>query len=85
MPLYCPFYVFWVTIGKNEHNFVFKSIQTWNEMLKKILVEIEPNEMGIMVPGSIKNSDLTAAIGFIKNKLKNLLIASQNCGDVIAW
>ena len=52
-----------------QQNFVFKSIQTLNETSKKILVKIEPNEMVIMVPDSIKNSDLTASIGFVKNKL----------------
>ena len=35
------------------------------------------NSLGIIVPGSSSNSDLSTSISLIKNKIKNVLLSTQ--------
>ena len=42
-------------------------------------------ESGIIIPGSTANSDLSASVAFIKNKLRAKLQAHQKTGRVTEW
>ena len=42
-------------------------------------------ESGIIIPGSTANSDLSASVAFIKNKLRAKLQANQKTGRVTEW
>ena len=41
--------------------------------------------MGLAIPGSNKNSDLTASKAFVKQKLVNYLLEDQKSGDITIW
>ena len=74
-----------VKLEKSKQNFVFKSSIIWNKLLSSILVSCEPNEDGLVIPGSTINSDLSAPISYIKRKLKSTLLATQKSGDHTKW
>ena len=50
-----------------------------------IPVEESVEESGIIIPGSTANSDLSASVAFIKNKLRAKLQANQKTGRVTEW
>ena len=70
-----------VKLEVTKQNFVFKTIKTWNDHKKKIFNKIDPSNTGIIIPGIGENLDLSASLGFVKTKLKNLLLSSQKLGD----
>ena len=73
---------------KSENNFFYKSIPMWNELCSIIFEKVTPiNIRGdiVCIPGSVVGSDLTASIGSIKNKLKNVLLYIQDQGHVTEW
>ena len=75
-----------LNIAKN--NFVFQASCIWNELIGKILNKCSPNELGIMVPGSTKDSDLSISIAFAKNKLRDVLLDTQKLDplkDIMGW
>ena len=47
-----------VKLGTCKHNFVFKATKIWNKLI------------GLIIPGSARNSDLRASIAFVKGKIK---------------
>ena len=74
-----------VKLSISKNNFVFKSSSLWNELIELILEKSLPNKKGVIVKGSIPNSDLCATIPFVKNKLKTLLFKQQSSGDNLQW
>ena len=75
-----------VTLDVSKNNFVYKSSLIWNHLIQKILVSPPlDNSTGIVIPGSVTNSDLAVSIGFVKNAVKRLLLNIQKQGDPIEW
>ena len=62
-----------------------KSCIIWNNLIDDILEKSEPEDNGIIVRGSAKNSDFCATIQFVKNKLKLALLKTQASGDKMEW
>ena len=60
-----------------QRNFVFQASCTWNKLIPKLMNIGYLNSEGIIIPGSSKNSDITASISFIKNKLRDVLLFTQ--------
>ena len=49
---------------------------------------IPPNlddTMNIIIPGSCPNSDYTASVAFVKQKLKSILLENQSSGSPNDW
>ena len=44
-----------------------------------------PENSGVLIQGSTKNSDLCTPIPFVKNKLRNMLLDFQRGGDPNLW
>ena len=64
----------------------YKTSLIWNHLIQKILVSPPlDNSTGIVIPGSVTNSDLAVSIGFVKNAVKQLLLNIQKQGDPIEW
>ena len=59
-----------------KHNFVFQASKLWNAHIGKLMNEYRPNSNGIMIPGSVNCSDLSAPISVIKKKLRDFLPSS---------
>ena len=66
-------------------NFVFSLSLMWNSLISKVLNTSVPENNGILVTGSSKNSDMSAPIQFVKAKLKNVLLEHQKAGDTLDW
>ena len=64
---------------------MFKSCVIWNNLIDDILEKSQPEDNGIIVRGSAKNSDFCATIPFVKNKLKLALLKTQASGDKMEW
>ena len=66
---------------KNEtlkQNFVFQSSSIWNKLIEKLFNKCSLDSNGIMIPGSTIGSDLSTSISIVKNKLKGVLLETQN-------
>ena len=77
-----------VNLDLAKNNFVFEASCIWNELIHVILSKCSPNESGIVVPGSMKNSDLTISIALAKNKLRDVLLNTQKIDplkDLLGW
>ena len=66
-----------VKLKVSQQNFVSNASSIWNNLIGKILEKCLPNEKGVMVPGSALNSDLSAHISFVKEKVKAELLKTQ--------
>ena len=70
----------------SKNNYVNKACVVWNAYITKLLTKIELDfKCRILIPGSSKNSDLSASTGYIKHKLISLLQISQKSGDPDQW
>ena len=72
----------------SRQNFAFKGYLIWNGMIAHVLNKCEPYPNNIMVPGSSPDSDLSASIAVIKNRLKKHLFqiqALQTPGRINEW
>ena len=74
-----------VKLNITKQNFIFKSSQIWNDMSSEIFEKCSPGANGIIVPGSTRDSDLSASTGIIKNKLRCCLLSSQKLGNALKW
>ena len=74
-----------VRLDLSKNSFVFNASMLWNSFEKIIFSKITPNENGIMVPGSSKNSDLAIPISVAKNRLRMYLLKKQKEGNLIIW
>ena len=66
-----------VRLDVSQQNFVYRSSQIWNSLIKHVLSVCNVEESGIIIPGSTANSDLSASVAFIKKKLRAKLQANQ--------
>ena len=76
------------TLEITRQNFVYSSSLIWNTAIKNVLDTCAPYANNIMVPGSANNSDLSASIAIIKNRLKKILFQAQGLqtpGRVNEW
>ena len=65
----------------SQQNFLYQATKIWSDLLNKST----PSETGIIIPGNNENSDLACSIGFVKNRLKQCLLAEQSAGDPNQW
>ena len=56
----------------SRQNFVYNSCLVWNGTINHVLDTCNPYPNNIMVPGSSVNSDLSASISVVKNRVKKL-------------
>ena len=61
----------------SRQNFVYNSCLIWNGTISQVLDTCDPYPNNIMVPGSSANSDLSASISVIKNRVKTHLFQIQ--------
>ena len=76
------------SLEMTKHNFVYNGSKLWNSLINSILDKCMPNDKNIMIPGSSKNSDLSAPISIVKGRLKNILFNTQRIttpGRVHEW
>ena len=66
-----------------KQNFVFQACCIWNELIPKLMNKCSPNLLGIMVPGSSQNSDLSTSISTIKKKLRGVLLDIQKIDSLM--
>ena len=66
-------------------NFVYKAAKVWNKLIGHALERNEPAHYGLIIPGSARNSDLSASIAFVKGKIKIYLQNSQKLGHIYLW
>ena len=74
-----------VKLNTTKQNFLFRSTQIWNDMSAEIFEKCYPNKNGLIIPGSSKDSDLSASTGIIKNKSKCHLLSLQKLGKASTW
>ena len=67
------------------NNFVNRCSLLWNRFIGKVLEKCTPENSGVQIQGSTKNSDLCTPIPFVKNKLRNMLLDFQRGGDPNLW
>ena len=69
----------------SRNNFTFKSSSLWNALATKIFKKNIPGKDGIVIRGSVTNSDFCATVPFIKKKLRMILLKQQTLGDETIW
>ena len=69
----------------SQQNFLYTSTKIWNDLIPYVFEICDANEDGIIIPGSSKNSDLSASSGIIKSNLKKYLLSLQNRDDPNTW
>ena len=80
-------------LGISMNNFVFSACSLWNKCIGQLLSKPPLTQMCddmgnivmVIIPGSLKNSDLTCSVPTFKYRLKNLLFAQQRSGDPVEW
>ena len=61
------------SLQNSRNNFHYKAATIWNQLIPNILEKPELDEItSLVIPGSCKNLDLTANIGFVRNKAKSM-------------
>ena len=60
-----------------KNNFIFQASCIWNGLIQKLMNRSSTNSLGIIIPGSSSNSDLSTSISLIKNKIKNVLYTQK--------
>lgn len=74
-----------VHLDKSKNNFLYRSCIIWNTLSEMVFEKDYPNKKGIVVQDSSKNSDFTATVPFIKNKLRNQIMIYQKLGEKLEW
>ena len=74
-----------VKLEVSKQNFVFKATKVWNKLIGHALERTEPEISGLIIPGSARNSDLSASIAFVKGKIKIYIQNSQKLGHIYLW
>ena len=72
----------------HEYNFVYKASSLWNSLIDKVLDKCTPDSNNIVIPGSSGWSDLSSPISIVKNRVKSILLETQNKvtpGREIEW
>ena len=85
--LLCPKF----TLGISRNNFTISSILMWNSCINKLIDQPSlsiPNfthGLALIIPGNVKNSDLTMPKSTFKNCLADYLLELQSKGDHNIW
>ena len=85
--LLCPKY----NLDISKNNFNVNSIVLWNTNIGSLFdqpilcIPKCTNGLELIIPGNVKNSDLTMSICTFKNRLHEVLIKLQNQGDPNEW
>ena len=74
-----------VKLDVSMRNFIYNSCVKWNSLVDKIFERSLPSESGVLIKGSVENSDFCASIPFVKNKLKVILFKCQELGAEKEW
>ena len=74
-----------VKLEVSKQNFVFKATKVWNKLIGHGLERNEPANSGLIIPGFVRNSDLSAPIAFVKSKIKFYIQISQKLGHIYLW
>ena len=76
-----------INLECSKQNFVFTASLIWNKFIGIILnlKNVPPTRSGIVIPGSERNSDLSASLCVTKSKLKSHLLLIQGEGDATNW
>ena len=74
-----------VRLDKSKQNFVFSATLNWNNIAENVFEKCVPLDSGpykgTVVPGSAKNSDVSASSTVIKSKVKRYMLTQQKIGD----
>ena len=65
------------SLETSRQNFVYNGSLIWNGLLGHVLDKCIPYPNNVMVPGSSTNSDLSASISVIKNRVRKYLLHIQ--------
>ena len=68
-----------------KQNYAFQASHIWNELSVKVFEKCKPTESGLIIPGSSKNSDLSASSASIKKNLKSHLLSRQKSRNPLSW
>ena len=71
-----------VKLEVSKQNFVFKATKVWNKLIGHALERNEPANSCIIISGSARNSNLSASIAFVKDKIKMYIRNSQKLGHI---
>ena len=74
-----------VKLDKTMQSFLYSTSAIWNNFIEKLLMPCDPQNGGLVIPGSMPNSDMSASIALIKSKLKQFLLKQQKSGHQILW
>ena len=70
----------------SQQNFLYTSTKIWNDLIPYVFEICNAYKDGLIIPGSSKNSDLSASSGIIESNLKKyVLLSLQNQGDPNTW
>ena len=74
-----------VKLDISKQNFLFNSCVEWNSLIDKVLEKAPLDKNGVVIRGSVNNSDFCATIPFVKRKLKSILLERQALGNKMTW
>ena len=66
-----------VSVDLAKSNFIFQSSCIWNDIIGKVLNPCSVNKYGVIFPGLNFGSDITIPMAALKEKLRNLLLNTQ--------
>ena len=66
-----------VSLDLAKKNFIFQSSCIWNDIIGKVLNPCSVNKDGVIFPGLNFGSDITIPMAALKEKLRNLLLNTQ--------
>ena len=75
-----------VNLDKTKQNFLLSASLNWNKIVNHVFEKCDPlssgPNKGIVVPGSVTNSDLSASIATTKSRVKKYVLSLQPAGDI---
>ena len=74
-----------IHLSTSKENFLFKASRLWNNLINIVLNKCKPMINGLLVPGSMVDSDMGASITVVKFKVKMFLLKEQEHGDQTYW
>ena len=70
---------------RQKKNFVYNSCVIWNSIINFTISKSRPESSGVVVTGTLKNSDLTISVPVMKFRLVSHLLKCQRMGDPEHW
>ena len=74
-----------INLEKTKQNFVFSASLNWNNIAEHVFEVCVPlssgPNIGVVVPGSAENSDVSASVTSIKSRVKSYVLTQQKSGD----